>query len=240
MLEFKNVSYIYPKGYRALTNINLYIEKGEFVFLVGPVGAGKTTILKLIYREITPTVGKIFFENQDLAMLSHHQVPYYRRRLGIVFQDFKLLNYKTVWHNVSYPLEVTLVPMKDIVKRVFKVLKLVGLVDKRDFYPDELSGGEQQQVAIARAIVNNPSLFIADEPTGNLDVKSTDKIMEIITEINKMGTTVIMSTHNLEIVKKFNKRTIYIQNGMIVEDTKNEIIDTLIERNSYDTNLIQP
>ncbi|MCS7165670.1 MAG: cell division ATP-binding protein FtsE [Candidatus Calescibacterium sp.] len=233
MLEFKNVSYIYPKGYRALTNINLFIDKGEFVFLVGPVGAGKTTILKLIYREITPTVGKIFFENQDLSLLSHHQVPYYRRRLGIVFQDFKLLNYKTVWHNVSYPLEVTLVPMKEIVKRVFKVLKLVGLVDKRNFYPDELSGGEQQQVAIARAIVNNPSLFIADEPTGNLDDQSTNKIMEIINEINKMGTTVIMSTHNMDIVTKFNKRVVYIRNGMIIEDTKYEKTSVL-----YDTNIV--
>lgn len=233
MLEFKNVSYIYPKGYRALTNINLFIDKGEFVFLVGPVGAGKTTILKLIYREITPTVGKIFFENQDLSLLSHHQVPYYRRRLGIVFQDFKLLNYKTIWHNVSYPLEVTLVPMKEIVKRVFKVLKLVGLIDKRNFYPDELSGGEQQQVAIARAIVNNPSLFIADEPTGNLDDQSTNKIMEIINEINKMGTTVIMSTHNMDIVTKFNKRIVYIRNGMIIEDTKYEKTSVL-----YDTNIV--
>ncbi|MCS7243377.1 MAG: cell division ATP-binding protein FtsE [Candidatus Calescibacterium sp.] len=238
MLEFKNVSYIYPKGYRALTNINLFIEKGEFVFLVGPVGAGKTTILKLIYREITPTVGKIFFENQDLSLLSHHQVPYYRRRLGIVFQDFKLLNYKTVWHNISYPLEVTLVPMKDIIKRVFGVLKLVGLTDKRNFYPDELSGGEQQQVAIARAIVNNPSIFIADEPTGNLDFRSTQKIMEIIHEINKMGTTVIMSTHNIDIVNKFNKRVVYVQNGMLVDDTKNEKISVILERESYDTNTI--
>ncbi|MCS6954759.1 MAG: cell division ATP-binding protein FtsE [Candidatus Calescibacterium sp.] len=238
MLEFKNVSYIYPKGYRALTNINLFIEKGEFVFLVGPVGAGKTTILKLIYREITPTVGKIFFENQDLSLLSHHQVPYYRRRLGIVFQDFKLLNYKTVWHNISYPLEVTLVPMKDIIKRVFGVLKLVGLTDKRNFYPDELSGGEQQQVAIARAIVNNPSIFIADEPTGNLDFRSTQKIMEIIHEINKMGTTVIMSTHNIDIVNKFNKRVVYVQNGMLVDDTKNEKISVILERENYDTNTI--
>lgn len=235
MLEFKNVSYIYPRGYRALTNINLFIEKGEFVFLVGPVGAGKTTLLKLIYREITPTVGKIFFENQDLSLLSHHQVPYYRRRLGIVFQDFKLLNYKTVWHNISYPLEVTLVPMKDIVKRVFNVLKLVGLVNKRNFYPDELSGGEQQQLAIARAIVNNPSIFIADEPTGNLDVQSTNKIIDIINEINKMGTTVIMSTHNLEILNKLNKRVVYIQNGMIVEDSNNKKTTVLLE---YDTNTV--
>ncbi|MEN3015473.1 MAG: cell division ATP-binding protein FtsE [bacterium] len=235
MLEFKGVSYIYPKGYRALTNINIFIEKGEFVFLVGPVGAGKTTILKLIYREILPTVGKIFFENQDISLLSHHQVPYYRRRLGIVFQDFKLLNYKTVWDNVSYPLEVTLVPVRDIVKRVFRVLKLVGLVDKRSFYPDELSGGEQQQVAIARAIVNNPSIFIADEPTGNLDSKSTDKIMQIIDEINKMGTTVIMSTHNLDIISKFNKRVIYIQNGMVVQDTKNEKISVIIEKEYLDS-----
>ncbi|MCX7758076.1 MAG: ATP-binding cassette domain-containing protein [bacterium] len=238
MLEFKNVSYIYPKGYRALTNINLFIDKGEFVFLVGPVGAGKTTILKLIYREITPTVGKIFFENQDLSLLSHHQVPYYRRRLGIVFQDFKLLNYKTVWHNISYPLEVTLVPMKEIIKKVFGVLKLVGLMDKRNFYPDELSGGEQQQVAIARAIVNNPSIFIADEPTGNLDFRSTQKIMEIIDEINKMGTTVIMSTHNIDIVNKFNKRVVYVQNGMLVDDTKNEKISVILERENYDTNTI--
>ncbi|MFN3995385.1 MAG: cell division ATP-binding protein FtsE, partial [bacterium] len=234
---FKNVSYIYPKGYRALTNINLFIEKGEFVFLVGPVGAGKTTILKLIYREIVPTIGKIFFENQDISLLSHSQIPYYRRRLGIVFQDFKLLNYKTVWHNVSYPLEVTLHPVKDIIKRVFYVLKLVGLADKRDFYPDELSGGEQQQVAIARAIVNNPTIFIADEPTGNLDTISTNKIMEIINEINKMGTTVIMSTHNLDIVNKFNKRVIYIQNGMIVNDTKNEKISILLEK-EYDANIV--
>ncbi|MFN3478103.1 MAG: cell division ATP-binding protein FtsE, partial [bacterium] len=212
-------------------------EKGEFVFLVGPVGAGKTTILKLIYREIVPTIGKIFFENQDISLLSHSQIPYYRRRLGIVFQDFKLLNYKMVWHNVSYPLEVTLHPVKDIIKRVFYVLKLVGLADKRDFYPDELSGGEQQQVAIARAIVNNPTIFIADEPTGNLDTISTNKIMEIINEINKMGTTVIMSTHNLDIVNKYGKRVIYIQNGMIVNDTKNEKISILFEK-EYGTNIV--
>ena len=238
MLEFRNVSYIYPKGYRALTNINLYIEKGEFVFLVGPVGVGKTTILKLIYREIVPTIGKIFFENQDLSFLSHYQIPYYRRRLGIVFQDFKLLNYKTVWNNVAYPLEVTLVPVKEIVKRVFSVLKLVGLVEKRNFYPDELSGGEQQQVAIARAIVNNPSIFIADEPTGNLDIESTNKIIEIIDQINKMGTTVIMSTHNLDIVNKLNKRVIYIKNGTIVGDSKNEKISVIIEKEDYDRNII--
>jgi len=234
MLEFKKVSFIYPKGYRALTDINLVIEKGEFVFLVGNVGAGKTTLMKLIYREMVPTMGKIFFENQDLSLLSYHQLPYYRRRLGIVFQDFKLLNYKTVWNNISYPLEVTLVPVNEIVKRVFRVLKIVDLVNKRDFYPDELSGGEQQQVAIARAIVNNPSILLADEPTGNLDNQSTLKIMEIIEQINKMGTTVIMSTHNLEIVNKFNKRTIYLSNGMIVEDTKNRKVEVL-----YDTNILQ-
>jgi len=233
MLEFKKVSFIYPKGYRALTDINLVIEKGEFVFLVGNVGAGKTTLMKLIYREMVPTMGKIFFENQDLSLLNYHQLPYYRRRLGIVFQDFKLLNYKTVWNNISYPLEVTLVPVNEIVKRVFRVLKIVDLVHKRDFYPDELSGGEQQQVAIARAIVNNPSILLADEPTGNLDNQSALKIMEIIEQINKMGTTVIMSTHNLEIVNKFNKRTIYLSNGMIVEDTKNRKVAVL-----YDTNIL--
>jgi len=236
MLEFKRVSFIYPKGYRALTDINLFIDKGEFVFLVGNVGAGKTTLLKLIYREMIPTIGKIFFENQDLSLLNYHQLPYYRRRLGIVFQDFKLLNYKTVWNNISYPLEVTLVPVNEIVKKVFKVLKIVDLVNKRDFYPDELSGGEQQQVAIARAIVNNPSILIADEPTGNLDVKSTMKIMDIIDQINKMGTTIIMSTHNMEIVGKLKKRTIYLSNGMIVEDTKDSKITLFID---YDSNIVQ-
>ena len=228
MIEFQEVSYIYPNGHRALSNINLVIEKGEFVFLVGHTGAGKTTLLKLIYREILPTTGKIFFENQDISLLTPKQVPYYRRRLGIVFQDFKLLNYKTVFYNVSYPLEVTLVPFNETIRKVMKVLKIVGLLEKRNFYPDELSGGEQQQVSIARAIVNNPSLLIADEPTGNLDEKSAYKVMDILQEINNMGTTVIVSTHNLEIVRKLNKRVIQLENGYLKNDTKSLTYTSLI------------
>ncbi len=218
MLEFQNVTYIYPNGIRALSNINVRIERGEFVVLIGHTGAGKTTFLRLIYREIVPTYGTVYFENIDISKLKPSQVPAYRRRLGIVFQDFKLLSYKTAFENVAYALEITCTPPRKVIWRVPRILKMVGLLDKKYFYPDELSGGEQQRLAIARAIANDPVLLIADEPTGNLDPETAWSIIEIFKAINKRGTTVIMATHNYDIVRRLRKRTIKLSHGYIVED----------------------
>ncbi len=218
LLEFNEVSYIYPNGLKAISNLSLKIDRGEFVFLIGHTGAGKTTLLKLIHREIVPTEGTIFFDNVDISTIPWSQVPYYRRKIGVVFQDLKLLNYKTAFENVAYALEITCLPPKKVIWRVPRLLKNVGLWEKRNFFPDELSGGEQQRLAIARAIANDPLVLLADEPTGNLDWDTAEKIMEIFLEINRRGTTVIMSTHNLELVRKYKKRTIKLSRGYLIDD----------------------
>lgn len=218
MIRFENVYKKYDNGVVALNNIDLNIKDGEFIFIVGASGAGKSTLLKLLTREELPTKGNVFFDNNNIVKLSRRQVPFHRRKLGVVFQDFKLLNNKTVFENVAYALEIIGTNSNEIKRRVPIVLSLVNLYDRANSYPSELSGGESQRVAIARAVVNNPKILMADEPTGNLDVDTAHEIMEILDNINKKGTTVIMATHAKSIVDQYNKRVIKINNGNIVRD----------------------
>lgn len=218
MIRFENVYKKYDNGVVALNDIDLNIKQGEFIFIVGPSGAGKSTMLKLLTREELPTKGNVFFENNNITKLSRRQVPFHRRKLGVVFQDFKLLPNKTVFENVAYALEIIGTNSTEIKRRVPVVLSLVNLYDRAKSYPSELSGGESQRVAIARAVVNNPKLVMADEPTGNLDGDTAYEIMEILNNINQKGTTVLMATHAKNIVDKFNKRVIKIDNGNIIRD----------------------
>ncbi len=218
MIEMKNVYKTYDNKNYALENINIQIKKGEFVFVVGPSGAGKSTFIKLMYREVKPTKGTLFVNGINLTLLKNRQVPLVRRNIGVVFQDFKLLQQLTVYENVAFALEVTEHSGKYIKKRVSEVLELVGLENKLKALPHQLSGGEQQRVSIARALVNHPSLLIADEPTGNLDSDTSWEIMKIIEKINFQGTTVVMATHNKEIVNQMKKRVIAIEKGTIVRD----------------------
>ncbi|CDF57705.1 cell division ATP-binding protein FtsE [Thermobrachium celere] len=218
MIELKNVSKVYKNNHIALSNVNFNINKGEFVFLVGPSGAGKSTILKLLMKEIEPTSGEIIVNNVDITKLKRKEIPYYRRTLGVVFQDFRLLPDKTVYENVEFAMQIVEASHRDIKKRVPQVLEMVGLYAKQRNYPHQLSGGEQQRVAIARAIVNNPKLLICDEPTGNLDPDTAQEIMALIDDINKSGTTVLMVTHAKDLVDKMKKRVIAIEKGVIVRD----------------------
>lgn len=208
----------YPNGVVALNGINVSIEQGEFVYIVGPSGAGKSTFTKMLFREVVPTKGKIVVNNRDLSTLKWREVPYLRRNIGVVYQDFRLLPKLTVYENVAFALEVIEESPKNIRKRVMQILEEVGLKNKARFIPDELSGGEQQRVAIARAIVNRPGLLIADEPTGNLDPETSWEIMRILEEINAGGTTILMATHSKEIVNTVKKRVIAMEDGMIVRD----------------------
>jgi len=208
----------YPDGTHALRGITVKVDSNEFVYVVGPSGAGKSTFMKLIYREERPTKGQIFVDSFNLAKLKKRKIPYLRRNIGVIFQDFRLLPKLTVSENVAFAMEVIEAPSKLIRKRTAEVLELVGLADKRNSYPSQLSGGEQQRVAIARAIVNNPAVIVADEPTGNLDPETSWGIMKLLEEINYRGTTIIMATHNREIVNTMRKRVIAIENGVIVRD----------------------
>ncbi|MGI5901845.1 MAG: cell division ATP-binding protein FtsE [Desulfitobacteriia bacterium] len=218
MIKLRNVSKIYPNGARALFNVNLEIAKGEFVFLVGPSGAGKSTLIKLLYKEEIPTRGQVFIENINLVRIKDHQVPLIRRKIGVVFQDFKLLANKTVYENVAFAQHVIGKNKKEIKENTLNILKVVGLSGKEKCFPEELSGGEQQRVCIARALVNNPSLLVADEPTGNLDPDTAWEIMELLNIINEFGTTVIMATHAKYIVEQMNKRVVRVEAGRITED----------------------
>lgn len=218
MIEFHSICFTYPNGVQALKDVDLYVEKGEFVFLVGSTGSGKSSILKMIYREIIPTSGDIYVNDRDITDMKRSQVPEFRRTLGVVFQDFKLIPYKTVYENIAYALEVTGVKSKDIKPKVEKALELVNLADKAKRFPHEISGGEQQRTSIARAIVGEPIILVADEPTGNLDPESSWDIMELLDKINKNGTTIIMATHNRDIVDVMKKRVILVDNGQIVSD----------------------
>jgi len=218
MINMINVSKIYPNGTRALTDVSLRIEKGEFVFLVGPSGAGKSTLTKLIFREEQPTRGQILFNSKNIARLKPREIPYLRRTIGVIFQDFKLLPNKTVAENVSFALEVIEASKREIRKAVPEALEMVGLSGKAKAMPSELSGGEQQRVAIARAIVNNPPLIIADEPTGNLDPDTSWEIVKLLQEINKCGTTILMATHDKVIVDGMRKRVVALENGRVVRD----------------------
>ncbi|KXG09028.1 Cell division ATP-binding protein FtsE [Anoxybacillus sp. P3H1B] len=218
MIEMKDVYKTYPNGVVALNGINVRIKQGEFVYVVGPSGAGKSTFIKMMYREEKPTSGSIMINGVNLAHLKDNKVPILRRNIGVVFQDFKLLPKLTVYENVAFALEVIEESPRLIKKKVMEVLDLVGLKHKARFYPDELSGGEQQRVSIARSIVNSPKIVIADEPTGNLDPDNSWGIMEIFETINDRGTTIVMATHNREIVNTIKKRVIAIESGKIVRD----------------------
>ena len=220
MILFDNVTKTYENGYTALKNVSFHIEKGEFVFLVGSSAAGKSTIIRLMMKETDATEGKILINDIDVGLLKHHDIPYFRRTLGVVFQDFRLLPHKTAQENVAYAMEIVGASSRDIRRNVPNVLNMVGLAHKAKMYPSQLSGGEQQRVAIARAIVNNPAVLIADEPTGNLDVETAEEIMQIIDEINKRGTTVVMATHAVKIVNQMQKRVLAIDKGQIVHDVK--------------------
>ncbi len=220
MIEFRNVSKKYDTGTEAIHNISFKINKGEFAFLVGSSGSGKSTIIKLILKEEEPTSGNIIINGKDTTFLKPSRVPFLRRSMGIVFQDFRLLPDKTVYENVAFAMYVVRATPKHIRRQVPMVLSLVGLANKAKVYPNELSGGEQQRVALARAIVNNPSMLIADEPTGNLDPNTAWDIMELLNDINLRGTTVVVATHAKDIVDKMNKRVIRIDQGNIVRDEK--------------------
>lgn len=218
MIKMVNVSKVYSAGSAALTNISIEISKGEFVFVVGPSGAGKSTFIKLITHEEVPTSGQIIVNGKNLSSLTRQEVPYYRRGLGIVFQDYRLLPNKTVMENVAFAMEVIEAPRREIQRRVNHVLELVGLRKQATRYPNELSGGEQQRVAIARAIVNKPLVVIADEPTGNLDPDTSWEIMKIFEQINKTGTTIVMATHDKTVVDSMRRRVVAIEKGRIARD----------------------
>lgn len=218
MIEFRNVSKVYDNGTEALKNVNLRIERGEFVFIVGASGAGKSTFLKTIMREEVPSSGTIMINNYDLTRMTKKEIPYYRRTLGIVFQDFRLIQNMTVYDNVAFAMRVIGASEKEIRKRVPYVLSLVGLQDKARSLPNEISGGEQQRVALARALVNNANTIIADEPTGNVDPEMSYEIVDLLNRINENGTTVIMVTHEHDLVKQFNHRIVVIDNGQVVSD----------------------
>lgn len=220
MLMMNNVSKVYPGGSVALQDINVHIEPGEFVFVVGPSGAGKSTFIKMLFREVLPTTGSIFVNGVDIMSLTPKEIPFMRRQLGIIFQDYRLLPDRTVFENVAFAMQVIEAPHRKIKRQVLNVLDLVGLRHRANAYPNELSGGEQQRIAIARAIVNDPLLVIADEPTGNLDPETSWDIMEIFKEINATGTTIVMATHDKEVVDAMGKRVIAIEHGHIVRDEK--------------------
>ena len=218
MIEMMNVTKKYNKGITAINNLSIQIKDGEFVYVVGPSGAGKSTFIKMMYREEKATKGRIRVGKYDLMKIKDRQIPFLRRYVGVVFQDFKLLQNKTVYENVAYAMEVIEKSPREIKRRVQEVLELVNLKHCVDKFPNELSGGEQQRVAIARAIVNTPGILIADEPTGNLDPETSMEIMDILERINEQGTTIVMATHNSQIVNEKKHRVIAIENGQIVRD----------------------
>ena len=219
MIRLKDVEMEYPNGTRAIRGISTTIEDGEFVFLVGPSGSGKSTIIKMLTGEEIPTVGRIMINGFSVNNIAERQIPMMRRTLGIIFQDFRLIEKKTVYENLEFVMRAVGMPMKEIKNRIAYVLLLVGLEQKAESYPNELSGGEQQRVAIARALVNNPSTIIADEPTGNLDPERSMEIMTLLVKINQLGTTVLVVTHEKDLVNKFGKRVITIDKGCIINDS---------------------
>ncbi len=219
LIEFSQVSKKYSNGTLALDNVDLTIEDGEFVFIVGASGAGKSTLIKLILREEKPTSGKVTVGGRNIGRMSHWKIPKYRRSIGVVFQDFRLIPNMSAYDNVAFALRVTNVSSKEIHRKVPYMLALVGLASKAKCKPDELSGGEQQRVALARALVNSPSLIIADEPTGNIDPELSYEIVDLLNEINKLGVTVVMVTHEHDLVARFNRRVVTIDKGRVIGDT---------------------
>ena len=218
MIRLKDVEMEYPNGTRAIRGISTTIEDGEFVFLVGPSGSGKSTIIKMLTGEEIPTAGRIMINGFSVNNIAERQIPMMRRTLGIIFQDFRLIEKKTVYENLEFVMRAVGMPMKEIKNRIAYVLLLVGLEQKAESYPNELSGGEQQRVAIARALVNNPSTIIADEPTGNLDPERSMEIMTLLVKINQLGTTVLVVTHEKNLVNRFAKRVVAIEEGRIISD----------------------
>jgi len=218
VIALRGVSLVYPNGTRALDGIDLEIAKGSFVFLVGHSGTGKSSLLRLLYREAVPTRGDVTVDGTRVDKLRRSKVPHLRRSVGVVFQDFKLLNDKTVWENVAFALLVTGARTRDVMRQVPRVLDLVGLASKARTFPSELSGGEQQRAAIARALVNNPKILLCDEPTGNLDPANTNEIMDLLHRINLKGTTVLIATHNALVVDRMRRRVIRLEDGRIVAD----------------------
>lgn len=217
-IRFKNVDKTYKNGVNAVYNMNLDIKKGEFVFVIGASGSGKSTLIKMLYREEKPTNGEIYVGGVNVAKVKNNKVYKLRRKIGIVFQDYKLLPKLTVYENVAFALEIYGLPTEEIKRKVLKALDLVGLKSRTKSYPDQLSGGEQQRVAIARAIVNSPKLLICDEPTGNLDPDTSLEVMKIIEKINDLGTTIVMATHDREMVDKMKKRVVMLDNGKLAKD----------------------
>ena len=222
MIKLEHVSKTYEAGVQAITDINLHIRPGEFVFIIGATGSGKSTIIKLLQKELTPTHGKIIVNGRDIAKITRKQIPRYRRNIGVVFQNFRLLPDRNVYENVAFAMRVVESPKREIKKRVPQMLSLVGLAHKYRSLPKQLSGGEQQRVAIARALVNEPKILLADEPTGNLDDQHAWEIMRLLEEINDRGTTVVVVTHNMNFIKQMNKRVITIKKGVIVSDEQQE------------------
>ena len=220
MIEISNVSKTYETGNKAIKDVSLTIDDGEFVFVVGRSGSGKSTLMKLLLKELEPTRGRIVVNDMDLGKMPRRYIPKYRRRLGVVFQDFRLLKDRTVFENVAFAQRVIGVPGRVIKETVPEMLRLVGLSSKYKAYPRQLSGGEQQRVAIARALINNPEVLLADEPTGNLDSFNTHGIMKLLEEINQRGTTVIVVTHSQEMVDEMNKRVITMERGSIISDER--------------------
>ena len=220
MIEMRHVTKIYPGDVVALDDVDISIDKGEFVFVLGHSGAGKSTFLSLVLREELPTSGKIMVADYDLVRMRERKVPYLRRELGVVFQDFRLIPTMTAYENVAFAMRVTNISASEIKRRVPYILKLVGLEDKMFAYPEQLSGGEQQRVALARALVHNPKIILADEPTGNIDPELSLEIISLLSEINKLGTTVVVVTHDVELASQFPARTITLDHGRVVSDTK--------------------
>lgn len=218
MIELIGISKTYPNGVDALLDVNLNIGKEEFVFIVGPSGAGKTTLMKLLYREEAPTSGKVIVDRVNVAELDSSQVPYLRRNIGVVFQDYKLLPRRTVYENVAFALQVTGAPRSAIRRRAMQALELVGMLRFANSFPEELSGGEKQKACVARAIVNNPPILLADEPTGNLDPATSFDILQLLDKINRRNTTVVVATHNKELVDSMKKRVVVLEGGRLVRD----------------------
>ncbi|MBP3261614.1 MULTISPECIES: cell division ATP-binding protein FtsE [unclassified Pseudobutyrivibrio] len=218
MIRLDHVSKSYEVGKPALEDVTIHIDPGEFVFIVGDSGSGKSTLIRLLLKELEPTKGKIYINGQDLKKVTHKKIPMYRRNVGVVFQNFRLLPDRNVYENVAFAMKVVESSNRDIKKKVPTILSLVGLAAKYKSRPSQLSGGEQQRVAIARALVNEPKIILADEPTGNLDSDNTWEIMKLLDEINQRGTTVLVVTHNMEIVRAMNKRVITIKKGVVVSD----------------------
>ena len=220
VIHFDHVSKEYQKGIHAIEDVSISIKKGEFVFIVGSSGSGKSTLIRLMLREILPTKGKVFVAGRELSRLRRYQISKYRRSIGVVFQDFRLLKDRNAYENVAFAQRVVEVGPAEIKKNVPRMLSLVGLSEKYKAYPEELSGGEQQRVALARALINNPVILLADEPTGNLDPKNSWEIMHLLEEVNRRGTTVVVVTHNHEVVDMMQKRVITLRNGRIISDEK--------------------